>query len=345
MKHLAITSLLLTACATEPLELGAFEQRDDNGEWVSEACFPEGPGVERCIICFGDVDTETQCVEAICPEDESETCTIITIFKDAVPVEDIVLVEAGGSLSSWSTTTGSHPIVPTQTYEPYQVAGAHDLDGDAIRDVVVATPAGTVIAGDTLYRSPAGTRLERIADLDGDHREDLMWRRSTGALVVKLENGAQTRDVAPVLDPTWTLAGSGDFDRDTRGDLVWRKGTALRIWTMNGATRVSERTATASASWTLGAIGDFDGDGRDDILWRDSASTARIWRGGNASEATPPFALAAHYTIEGAHDVNGNQRDELLLRSANASAPRYQSLGVTYVEGAVVHGTAWTAVE
>lgn len=338
--------MMIAACADAPADdpdqFSSVEQHDDNGE-PSIVCLPTHiDGSYECSICSSDYpDT---CIWVKC--DSQGLChRIPSPLALTVPTRAVVIVGANNVVSTWLDGAMSAMPLAGTDWDALPIGGARDFHGDGQRELYRTAKDGTVITGFDTYAAPSGATLARVADLDGDHRDDLVWRRSTGALVVTLEGGTRTSDVMPVLDSTWTLAGAGDFDGDGRAELVWKKGASLKIWTMDGAIRLGERTATLPDAATFGTVGDFDGDGKHDILFRDSSSTAKIWRSGLPSQATASFALPAAYTVEGARDGNGNGKDELVLRSSSRGDIHYQSLGITQVEGALVHDASLTARE
>ena len=117
-----------------------------------------------------------------------------------------------------------------------------------------------------------------LADLDGNLRSDLLWRKAaTGENGLWLMNGTQVASASllPGLDDAWELAGAGDLDGDGRADLVWRRGTTGEnaVWLMDGASvRSGSLLASVASPWTVAGTGDLDGDGKDDLLWRQPAS-------------------------------------------------------------------------
>ena len=140
-----------------------------------------------------------------------------------------------------------------------------DFNGDGKADILwrnmnpAAADAGylyvwlmngpTVIgSGYTNSQANFGWQVQKVGDLDGDGKADIVWRKvgpgpDTGAMFLWLMNGA-TIVGATYLDPIstdWQIQGVADFNGDGRGDILWRNmnpGAAdayyLYIWIMNG---------------------------------------------------------------------------------------------------------------
>lgn len=74
-------------------------------------------------------------------------------------------------------------------------------------------------------------------DFDGDGRDDLLWRNSTGAVTIWLMNGRQAigGGLLGTVDPTWQPLGTADYNGDGRADILWRSTSGeVGLWLMNG---------------------------------------------------------------------------------------------------------------
>jgi|SRR5215831_17433385 len=67
---------------------------------------------------------------------------------------------------------------------------------------------------------------------------DILWRDTSGNVVIWLMNGAQVLQVAGVGNaPTvWSIASTGDYNSDGKSDILRRDASGnVAIWFMNGA--------------------------------------------------------------------------------------------------------------
>jgi FG-GAP-like repeat len=185
--------------------------------------------------------------------------------------------------------------------------------------------------------APIGWDIVGTGDLNGDNKDDLVWRNQTTG-----ENGVWFMDsftVNPqffsnkVIPTDWEMTGVGYFDDDNKADVVWRnKATGENaIWLMDGAQLKEARfiTTIADKNWKIVAVNDSNNDGKDDILWRNQATgEIAVWfvntaqlDGNNFSisgdfivdkNATRLQVTSADWTIEAFADYNGDGKADLL---------------------------------
>ena len=152
---------------------------------------------------------------------------------------------------------------------------AADIDGDGKADIqwrnyatgdlaiwfMTGTAANTVSVKSTaaLGTVPLSWRLVRLADFNGDGRQDFLWRNTDGTVVIWLMNGATILSSASlgVVPTDWRIVGAGDFNGDGRADILWRNigslpNWPLAMWFMNG-TSISGTggPGTVDAAWSV----------------------------------------------------------------------------------------------
>jgi hypothetical protein len=173
------------------------------------------------------------------------------------------------------------------------IVGTGDFNGDGRQDILWRNPNGTIFnflgtanggytnnGDNSAVTLAATTQIIGVGDFNGDGRDDLLMRDSTGAVFDFLGsvNGGYTNngDNSYVMIATGTnVAGIGDFNGDGLKDILWRdsSGTIFNfLGTANGG-YVNNGSASAvhiDSSVQIASVGDFNGDAIDDILFRDS---------------------------------------------------------------------------
>lgn len=106
------------------------------------------------------------------------------------------------------------------------------------------------------------------ADLNGDHRPDLVVSTYSGISVLLGEGNGSFQPYHSVL-PGYSLLGVGDFNGDGKPDLVVYSGTPfVGIALGNGdGTFKTPRSVYVPMSVDRGLVGDFNGDGKLDFAF------------------------------------------------------------------------------
>jgi hypothetical protein len=127
-----------------------------------------------------------------------------------------------------------------------------------------------------------------LGDFNADGHSDVLWRHSSGQVVMWQMNGATIASNTAVtnLGLDWHVLGVGDFNGDGRSDVLLRHNSGQVVeWQMNGSTIVNNQSvvnnnqtvANIDATWHLVDIGDHSGDGRSDVIWRNDSGQTVIW--------------------------------------------------------------------
>ena len=184
----------------------------------------------------------------------------------------------------------------------WQVAGVGDINGDGRDDIIWRNTDGRTTnwlglanggyfdnAGPSSTFVPTSWQIAGVGDINGDGRDDLIWRNSDGRTTnwLGLANGGyfDNANASSTFVPTsWHIAGVGDINGDGRDDLVWRNDdgrTTNWLGLANGGyfDNANASSTFVPTSWQIAAIGDYNGDGRDDILWRNSDGRMTDWLG------------------------------------------------------------------
>ncbi len=209
-------------------------------------------------------------------------------------------------------------------------------------EVTGATQNSAAVAGG----APADWTLVGTGDLNGDGRDDMVWRHTSGGVAGWLMNGAVATSTAMIggAPNEWQLAGIGDFNFDGRDDFIWRNSTAgaVAVWLLNGLTSTSQAIISgAPTSWAITAIADFDGDGRDDILLRHTDGTLARWTTDGVTQTGSAIVgyIPTNWAFEGAGDFDGDGRADLIWRNESGGIAMWRMNGNTQL-GAQMIGAA-----
>jgi len=168
--------------------------------------------------------------------------------------------------SAWLPGSGRVGNAPAA----WQILGVGDLDGDGKADLLWQnTQTGAVNAwlldgvtlragsGNITTLSPAKWAYAGMGDVDGDGREDIVWRDlSNGDVHVWLMNGLGLKAGSGYVmgaSPAATIAAVADYDGDGKCDLLWRDASQLvSLWLMNGTTiKASAGVGSVTPDWVL----------------------------------------------------------------------------------------------
>ena len=207
-----------------------------------------------------------------------------------------------GALALW--TLRGHTVTSTALFDSaagipdttWKIGGTGDLSGDGYADLVWQRTDGTLAVWYMRGTAQVGSALLSIAnagpnwkvrgvgDVNADGKSDIIWQHERdGWLAVWLMDGArvvstQMLDIPRMMDPTWTIAGTGDINNDGRADIIWQNQAsgALGAWLLNGNRVVGQSGLSISGvsdlSWKVRGVGDANGDGFADLLWQNETT-------------------------------------------------------------------------
>jgi FG-GAP-like repeat len=220
---------------------------------------------------------------------------------------------------------------------------ALDVDGDGKTDLVVATGKDSPNAwtiylltgnGDGTFNAPVAVAQSSqlfvsswgLADLNNDHKSDLIVGDSSGAINVFLGNGDGSFTASNAFfggQTTGVTFVTGDFNNDGKVDLAVGTGTGLKY--LPGKGDGTFGTAVSATSLIFGAtvVADFNGDGNLDLC---EGNVVVLGNGDGTFRAGSTIANtvdAINYTI--AADLNGDGKVDL-VGSSSGFSPGQQAL-------------------
>ena len=243
----------------------------------------------------------------------------------------------------------------------WRLAGIGDFNGDGRDDVLVRHTSGRWYyyamngrnpirgtSGGARLNSDTRWRLAGIGDFNGDGRDDVLVRHTSGRWYYYAMNGRNpirgTSGGARLnSDTRWRLAGIGDFNGDGRDDVLVRHTSGRwYYYAMNGRNPIRGTSGGARLNsdtrWRLAGIGDFNGDGRDDVLVRHTSGRWYYYamNGRNPIRGTSGGARLnsdTRWRLAGIGDFNGDGRDDVLVRHTSGRWYYYAMNGRNPIRG------------
>lgn len=202
-----------------------------------------------------------------------------------------------------------------------------DSDGDGYTDDIDQFPLDRSEWEDTDGDGIGNNADEPIrADVDGDRRADLVWRRRSNVVgwnflwSMSGSDIKQSKPINVVQGEQWGLS-LGDFDGDGKSDLFWRdevNSLGMNFVYLMDGTSIKQKTRiqNVSSDTKLLLADDLDGDGKDDVLWHDeSDDNLMVWyMNGVQVEAQKGDALGAS-VIEGSGQFHSNNKTSVVTRT------------------------------
>jgi hypothetical protein len=257
----------------------------------------------------------------------------------------------GGVVTPTSTPTNTRTNTPTST--PTVTPTLTNTPTRTPTNTPTSTPTSTPTQTRTRTPTPTSTPASGIkGDFNGDGNTDILWRHSSGAVLVWLMNGTNVMSGVslPSADPSWSIVGTADFNSDGKTDILWRHTSgAVLVWLMNGTTYASGVSLpSADTSWSIVATGDFNGDGKSDILWRHTSGAVLVWlmNGTTVASSVSLPSADTSWSIAGTGDFNGDGKTDILWRHSSGAVLVWLMNGTTVTSSVSLPSadTSWSIV-
>jgi hypothetical protein len=281
-----------------------------------------------------------------------------------------LLVQAGANgtvsalLMNGTTVSSNTPILGGGG--GWTVTHTADLNGDGKADLLWRNTNGSVVAwlmdGNTLTSATTligaqanpntAWSIIHTGDLNGDGKDDIIWRNADGSIAVWLMNGTSLQSGSGILgaNSVWTISHVGDFNGDGKSDILWRHTDgSVAIWLMDGTTVLpgSAGILGPNSIWTANQVADFNGDGKSDILWQNTDGSIAMWlmdsttvSGGGGIFGTQ--ATNDRWVVTHTGDLNGDGKADLIYRkmggSGDGTIAAWLMNGTTLLSGGSILG-------
>jgi hypothetical protein len=173
--------------------------------------------------------------------------------------------------------------------------------------------------------TPAVSLISPVADFNGDHHSDLLWRNSqSGDVAIWLLDGTSVVQMPVIADVplNWKIIGLADMNGDGKTDILWHDtnspGQGYAVWYMNGVSVVSTQLFSLPVNSPVVFFADLDGNGTVDAVEYDPDSGAVVIcpnTGALTFYAAYRYTISNVWALVGLADLNGDGHHELIFRN------------------------------
>ena len=167
--------------------------------------------------------------------------------------------------------------------------------------------------------------ISPVADFDGDHHTDLLWRDSqSGDVAIWLLDGPSVIQAAVIAKVPlhWKIIGLADMNADGKTDILWydttATGQAYAVWYMNGMSVENTQLFSLPVNYPVVFFADLDGKGTVDAVEYQPDSGAVVIcpnTGDLTFYAAYQCTVLEGWVLLGLADLNGDGHHELIWRN------------------------------
>ena len=203
---------------------------------------------------------------------------------------------------------------------------------------------------------PAGgtSRLQQLADFDGNGHADYVWKHGDGSVEMRLMRHRVPQQellASRLLQPAgsaFTAELAADFNGDGKADILWSHPDGRRVvWLMNGLNYTASLTILPPGSTaTPRFVGDFNGDGKDDLIFElaDGSTTVWLMDGVNSLSRRTMMGTGTNWRVTAVGDLDGDGKTDVIWRNtAYGNFVAWLMNGETYTASRTLRGpnTEW----
>jgi len=204
---------------------------------------------------------------------------------------------SGTSIRQYNLTYQTAPTTQRDRLASVQECGGGQ-GTDCLRPTVITYQNGTSgipSPGSSTGSGPTAAGTSRVADINGDGRDDIIFATQSGSTFVWWVQFATAGGYsAPIATGFPTPQLLDDFDGDGKTDVLADNGGVWHVYRWNGSSFTTSSTGLA-VDGISSTSADVDGDGLPDLVWAKFITSSTVWIYIAKNLATPggPITFAA----------------------------------------------------
>ncbi|MFD4524886.1 FG-GAP-like repeat-containing protein [Streptomyces sp. NPDC058470] len=253
-----------------------------------------------------------------------------------------------------------HDFTNSATWAPDGTGDALTLSSSGVISYRPGNGTGALGAGVSASGWPSSVTPVPFGDLNGDRRNDVLVRFSSGELrVYRTRRGQAFTTSTPYtsLGKGWNqydvLTSPGDVSGDGRPDLIARNSATGAVYLYKGTSsgKLSARVKLYD-NWKtykkIVGVGDLNGDGVGDLIAQDKSNNLYRYFGtgkGTFKARVKLFSAwgGSYNTIVGVGDLTGDGRTDIISRDTSGNVWRNNGNGKGSFGGRTKIATGWQA--
>jgi sRNA-binding regulator protein Hfq/5-hydroxyisourate hydrolase-like protein (transthyretin family) len=193
---------------------------------------------------------------------------------------------------------------------------------------------------------------DRVADLNGNGADDLVWQNTDGRVAVWLMSGTAPTNAIEILGPAtgWSPVHFADFNGDGKTDIVWQNTDGrVAIYLMNGTVPTATvQIMNAGTGWSVAGTGDLNADGKADLVWQhvDGRVAVYLMNGTTTLSSVEILPAGTGFSVTRVADFDGDANRDILFTHTDGRVAIWLMNGSNVkATGQILNaGTGWSVV-